>query len=105
MLKKCQKDELSRLDLKANPTRMARKNRKLKRLAFRAAKRGKKARMDGDFTDKLCEMVKAERTRFDQYLAKKNIPVENRSAWAREMEYESECICEKEVKEALATIF
>jgi len=96
MLKKCQKDELSRLDLKANPTRMARKNRKLKRLALRAAKRGKKARMDGDFTDKLCEMVKAERTRFDQYLTRKNISFESRQQWAREIDYESECVCEKE---------
>ena len=97
MLKKCQKDELSRLNLKANPTRLARKNRKLKRLALKAAKRGKKARMDGDFTDKLCEMVKAERSRFEQYLSRKNIPMESRSAWAREFEYESDCVCEREV--------
>ncbi|CAG5109825.1 Oidioi.mRNA.OKI2018_I69.chr2.g4308.t1.cds [Oikopleura dioica] len=95
MLKTCQSDELARLNLKENSARTARKNRKLKRLATRAAKKGRKARMNGDFTDKLCEMVKEERTRFDQYLKRKNILVE-RSSWAREMEYESECLCEKE---------
>lgn len=58
MMKDCRGDDMQRASMMRNTHRRQRKEKKMARLARKAAREGRHARRNGDFTDKLCQMVK-----------------------------------------------
>ena len=58
MMKECRGEDMERASMQRNSHRRKRKEKKLARLARKAAREGRNARKRGDFTDKMCNMIK-----------------------------------------------
>ena len=68
MMKECRGDDMLRSAMQRNEQRRVRKEKKMARLARKAAREGRHARRYGDFTDKMCQVVKEDEEKKEEKL-------------------------------------
>merc|ERR1712046_246696 len=97
MMKDCREDDFQKAFMQRNDHRRMRKEKKMARLARKAAREGRESQKNGDFTNKMCDILKKdmEKNEAKKELRELKMIKQNPELAGKKPEAGQNCPCDK----------